>query len=50
PKNYTIFGLVTEGLDVARVIGAVPTTTSLTQEQSKPVSGVNIDTLIIEER
>jgi peptidylprolyl isomerase len=50
PKNYTIFGLVTEGLDVARAIGAVPTTTGLTQEQSKPVSDVNIDTVIIEER
>jgi peptidylprolyl isomerase len=45
--NYTIFGRVTAGLDVAKKIGEVPVTGP---EPSSPTVDVHIDTVSIEEK
>lgn len=50
PKNYTIFGQVTEGLDVVKKIGAVPVKASGGGEVSSPTVDVYIDTITIEEK
>lgn len=50
PKNYTIFGQVTEGLDVVKKIEAVPVKTSSGGELSSPTVDVHIDTITIEEK
>jgi len=50
-KNYTIFGQVTGGFDVALKIGDVPVTARLPGgEVSSPTVDVHIDTITIEER
>jgi len=49
-KNYTIFGQVTGGFDVALKIGDVPVTASPSGEVSFPTVDVHIDTVTIEER
>ncbi|MFH1483868.1 MAG: peptidylprolyl isomerase [Chloroflexota bacterium] len=50
PKNYTIFGQVTGGFDVALKIGNVPVTASPGGEVSSPTVDVHIETITIEER
>jgi peptidylprolyl isomerase len=42
PKNYTIFGEVTGGMDVVDKIANTQVTTSATGEQSKPVTPITI--------
>jgi cyclophilin family peptidyl-prolyl cis-trans isomerase len=49
PKNYVIFGKVTEGLDVVDAIATSPVTMSPPGENSKPVTPVKIlDVAIVE--
>ena len=43
PKNYVIFGEVTEGLEVVDKIAEAPVTASLTGESSKPVNPVMLN-------
>jgi cyclophilin family peptidyl-prolyl cis-trans isomerase len=51
PKNYTIFGQVTGGLDVVQKIGNVPVQASLPgAEASSPTADVHIDSIIIQEK
>jgi cyclophilin family peptidyl-prolyl cis-trans isomerase len=51
PKNYTIFGLVTAGLDVVQKIGAVPVKAEAPgDEASLPTVDVHIDSVITEEK
>lgn len=47
PKNYVIFGHVTEGLDVVDAIATAPVVTSPTGENSHPVKPVTITTVTI---
>ena len=49
PKNYTIFGTVTGGMDVVTKIGNVPTTPNpaMGGENSKPTVEVKINTVTI---
>ena len=50
PKNYTIFGLVTAGLDVVQKIGAVPVKAEAPgDEASSPTVDVHIDSVVIQE-
>jgi len=42
PKQYTIFGQATEGLDVVDIIAATPTTVSPSGEQSSPTEEIRI--------
>jgi cyclophilin family peptidyl-prolyl cis-trans isomerase len=49
PKNYTIFGTVTSGMDVVDAIAAVPTTLDASgREQSKPLEPVTMTSVDIE--
>lgn len=50
PKNYTIFGMVTSGLNVVTAIGDVPVTRAPGGEMSLPVGDVRIITVTIEEK
>lgn len=50
PKNYTIFGKVTEGLDVVDKIASVPVSRSETGEASAPQVDVRMQSVTIEER
>jgi cyclophilin family peptidyl-prolyl cis-trans isomerase len=51
PKNYTIFGQVTAGLDVVKKIGDVPVEAQLPgTEASSPKVDVHIDSVTIEEK
>jgi cyclophilin family peptidyl-prolyl cis-trans isomerase len=51
PKNYTIFGQVTGGLNVVKKIGEVPVEAQLPgAEVSSPKVDVHIDNVTIEER
>lgn len=50
PKNYTIFGIVTGGLDIVQKIGDVPVTKSASGELSLPTVDVHIDSITIEEK
>lgn len=47
PKNYVIFGKVTNGLEVVDKIASSPTTFSMGGEKSKPVSPVTINSVDI---
>ena len=50
PKNYTIFGQVTKGFDVAQNIGGVPVRAKVPGgEVSSPTVDVHIDTITIKE-
>ena len=49
PKNYTIFGIVVEGLDVVDALANTPVTTSNTGERSKPVEPPTIQSIEISE-
>jgi len=40
PKNYSIFGEVTDGMDVVQKIGNLPVTSSISGENSKPTLDV----------
>ncbi|MBN2240326.1 MAG: peptidylprolyl isomerase [Dehalococcoidales bacterium] len=48
-KSYTIFGLVTNGMDVVEEIGNVPVTANAGGEVSKPVDDVLVEEIIINE-
>ncbi len=50
PKNYTIFGLVTVGLNVVQKIGDVPVRAAPNGEVSIPTADVHIDSVTIEEK
>lgn len=47
PKQYTIFGLASEGLDVVDAIGNTPTKSSPTGEKSVPLEEVRIESVEI---
>lgn len=47
PKSYTIFGAVTDGMDVVTDIGNVDVTTSASGEPSQPVSQVELRSVTI---
>jgi cyclophilin family peptidyl-prolyl cis-trans isomerase len=49
PKNYTIFGKVTSGLDVVDKIANVPTVASSSGEKSKPAEPVTLESVSIAE-
>lgn len=49
PKNYTIFGKVTSGLDVVQAIEAVPTTRGRSGEASQPTEPVTLNKVTISE-
>ena len=50
PKNYTIFGLVTSGIDVVKKIGEIPVAAGSSGETSSPTEEVHIDKItVIEE-
>ncbi|MCL5025101.1 MAG: peptidylprolyl isomerase [Chloroflexi bacterium] len=48
PKNYTIFGKLTGGLDVLDKIASVPVTASATGEPSVPTTDVHINKISIQ--
>ena len=50
PKNYVIFGQVTEGLEIVDAIATAPVEMSLSGERSKPVQAVTVQAVTIEER
>lgn len=50
PKNYVIFGTVTEGLDVVDKIAAAEVVTSSSGESSKPVAPVAVTAIDIQEQ
>ena len=50
PKNYTIFGKITQGVEVVDQIASVPVSASPTGEMSVPQSDVRITRVAIEER
>ncbi len=50
PKNYTIFGKVTDGMDVVEKIADVPVTLSPQGEPSVPTVDVHINTVTIDEK
>jgi peptidylprolyl isomerase len=49
PKNYTVFGKVTQGLDVLDAIASTPVGPSPQGERSKPQVEVKITSITIEE-
>jgi peptidylprolyl isomerase len=49
-KNYTIFGKVSDGLDVLDKIANTPVRASPTGEQSAPTQDVHINSVTIEEK
>lgn len=49
PKNYTIFGQVTDGLDVVAAIGKTQTTTNARGEKSVPTEDITLESVTIEE-
>src|SRR5262249_53485945 len=49
PKNYTIFGQATDGLDVVDQLAAVPVARSSGGEMSKPTEPIRIERVTIEE-
>jgi cyclophilin family peptidyl-prolyl cis-trans isomerase len=49
PKNYTIFGRVTNGLDVVDKIASVPVKASRGGEPSSPVEPVTLDKVTVNE-
>ena len=50
PPNYTIFGRVTEGLDVVDAIANVPTRSSGRGERSVPTEDIRIESVEISEQ
>lgn len=50
PKNYVIFGKVTQGLDVVDKIAEAPTQSSASGEDSKPVAPVTVKSVRIIEK
>ena len=50
PKNYVIFGKVTQGLDVVDKIATAPVTMSPQGEESKPVTPVTVTSVEISEK
>ena len=49
PKNYTIFGRVTEGIEVVDQIAAVPTKRGAGGEMSSPTEAVTLERVTVEE-
>jgi cyclophilin family peptidyl-prolyl cis-trans isomerase len=49
PKNYTIFGLVAQGMDVVDTLANLPVTTSSSGERSTPVNPPTIEGIEITE-
>ena len=49
PKNYTIFGRVTEGMDVVDAIANTPTRTGRSGENSTPTEPVTLEKVTISE-
>jgi cyclophilin family peptidyl-prolyl cis-trans isomerase len=49
PKNYTIFGRVTGGLDVVDAIANTPTTVGRSGENSTPTEPVTLEKVAISE-
>jgi cyclophilin family peptidyl-prolyl cis-trans isomerase len=49
PKNYTIFGRVTGGMDVVDAIASTPTRTGRSGENSSPTEPVTLETVTISE-
>jgi cyclophilin family peptidyl-prolyl cis-trans isomerase len=49
PKNYTVFGQVTSGLDVVDQIAAVPVVRSDSGENSKPSQSVMLESVTVTE-
>jgi cyclophilin family peptidyl-prolyl cis-trans isomerase len=49
-KNYTIFGMVTDGMDVVDEIGRVPVAYAASGEKSSPTVDVHIETVEITEK
>lgn len=47
PKNYVIFGRVTEGLDVVDQIASAPVTMAPSGEASKPLTPVTIASIVV---
>ena len=52
PKNYTIFGIVTSGMDVVQTIGNTPVVANLNMggELSSPTQDVVINSVQISEK
>lgn len=50
PKNYVIFGKVSQGMDVVDAIANAPVTMSPSGEMSKPVNPVKVKTVDIKEQ
>jgi cyclophilin family peptidyl-prolyl cis-trans isomerase len=50
PKNYTIFGLTTSGMDVVKKIGDVPKKMGSDGAQSSPTVDVHINDITIQEK
>lgn len=50
PKNYVIFGIVTQGIEVVDAIAESPVTASATGEQSIPVTPIKILSVDIKEQ
>lgn len=49
PKNYTIFGRVTEGLDIVDAIANTPTSVGRSGEKSTPSEPITLETVTITE-
>ena len=49
PKNYTIFGRVTEGMDVVDAIATTPTRTGRSGENSSPTEPITLENVTISE-
>jgi cyclophilin family peptidyl-prolyl cis-trans isomerase len=49
PKNYTIFGRVTDGLDVVDAIAQTPTTVGRSGEKSTPTEPVTLERVTVSE-
>jgi cyclophilin family peptidyl-prolyl cis-trans isomerase len=49
PKNYTLFGQVTEGLEVVDQLASVPVQSNRGGERSSPTEPIRIDRVTIEE-
>ena len=49
PKNYTIFGRVTDGMDVVDAIASTPTRTGRSGENSTPTEPVTLEKVTISE-
>jgi peptidylprolyl isomerase len=49
PKNYTIFGKVTDGMDVVDAIANTPTVVGRSGEKSSPTEAVTLEHVIVSE-